>query len=309
MPALQEQDFDRLAARVVDGFMGGDKLADAAATAAMDHELSPDQIERLVETANTVAFLRLMDQQRARATGSGPDMTREFDPIDARQIIEAIMGRIQVPGHEAEPHPEPDGDEGPLPNEIGEGEGLIARGSPKATALKEPPIDDDNDGPFPKGQRQKAKEDASRPPKKPPARAAERDEAKEAMFRRLRLEKLAGILEDQLQQAELCFGEAAERLDRVFRLAHGAPDMDTFEKDALALHGDEIGGAILNEILRQHGRPLLSISDLQHKHAALQNRHIVEESRAAREFDTLVKIAREARRLAAGIEHVRAQCG
>lgn len=305
MPAFQEQDFDRLAATVVDGFMRGEKLADAATTAAMDHELSPDQIERLVETANTAAFLRLMEQQRASAVGSGPDMTREFDPIDARQIIESIMGRIQVPGHEVAPHPEPDGDEGPLPDET-----LVHEGDPTATEpKKDPPIDDDNNGPFPKGPKQKAKEDAGgRPAKKPPARAPAKDEAKEAMFRQLRLEKLAGILEDQLQQAELCFGEAAERLDHVFQLAHGAPGIDAFEKDALALHGDEIGGAILNEVLRQRGRPLLSISDVQHKHAALRDRHVVEENRATREFDTLVKIAREARRLSAGIEHLRAQC-
>lgn len=308
MRALQEHDFDQLATRVVDGFMGGEKLADAAATAAMDHELAPDQIERLVESANTTAFLRLMEQQRTSANGNGPDMTREFDPIDARQIIEAIMGRIQVPGADGLAHAEPDGDTGPLPDEVGEAEALSARGAPAATAPKDSPIDDNN-GPFPKGDKQKAKEKAvDQPPKKPAARAPDKDEAKEAVFRRLRVDKLAGILEDQLRQAELAFGDASSRLDHVMRLAHGAPTMAAFEKDALALHDDEVGIAVLNGIRGSRGLGPLSPSEARQKYAALADRHVVEESRATREFDTLVKIAREAHRLHAGIEHLRAQC-
>ena len=97
MRALQDNDFEQMATRVVDRFMSGSKLADAATDEAMGGQLTPDQIERMVQAANTMAFLRLMEQQKAQATGAGPDMTHEFDPIDTRQIMEQIMGQVPTP--------------------------------------------------------------------------------------------------------------------------------------------------------------------------------------------------------------------
>ena len=92
MRAFREQDFDQMAERVVDRFMNGDKLADAATAEAMGGELNPDQIARLVQSANTMAFLRLMDQQKAQG---GADMTHEFDPIDPRQVLQQIVQQTE----------------------------------------------------------------------------------------------------------------------------------------------------------------------------------------------------------------------
>lgn len=309
MRAYQEQDFEKMAARVVDRFMRGEKLADVAAAEARESQLNPDQIDRLAHSANTMAFLRLKDQQEAQGA---PDMTSEFDPIDARQILQLLMAHLG--GQHAEsgamPHAEPDGDEMPLPDEschapVGEGEAQTAMGNDEPKA----PIDDDNDGPFPKGQKQKAKEDDGKKPKKEPPTEARKDEAKEAAFRARRMRKLGDVLEDQLKQAELAFDDAFGALQTQLRRAHGAPSAALFEKDALALHDTAAGRAVLAAVQEARGWPVTSVDEANVKVAALADRHIVDDTTEAnRTFAALVKIAAEASRIKQGIEHVRNQC-
>lgn len=321
MQAFREQDFDKMAERVVDQFMGGAKLADAATSEAMGGLLNPDQIARLVQAANTMAFLRLMDQQKAQG---GADMTHEFDPIDARQIMQQIVG--QTPEHSdfggqhgtGSPGMDPDAgpDAGPLPDEMGahhappqfgEGEAQQAMGNDEP---KGPPIDDDNDGPFPKGEKQKSKDDSddTKKSKKKPAAKPEKDEPKEAAFRDRRMHKLADVLEDQYKQAEWAFEDVFSNLQRQLQRAHGAPSAETFEKDALALHGDAIGIVVLNMVKESQGLPMLEFADANAKTAALHDRHLVDETEANKLFATMVKIATEAARLKSGAEYARAQC-
>lgn len=312
MRAYREQDFDKMAERIVERFMQGEKLADAATTEAMGGELNPDQIARMTQAANTMAFLRLMEQQKAQGV---PDMTSEFDPIDPRQIIQQLVGSVDVPHMDAPPHAEPDGDECPLPNEMGaahappsfgEGEAQQAMGNNEP---KGPPIDDDNDGPFPKGEKQKTKDDAGKPKKKAPPKASEKDEPKEAAFRERRLRKFADVLEDQYKQAEWAFEDAFSNLQRQLNRAYGAPSMEAFEKDALALHGDdEIGVAMLNMVRIDRGMSVIESDTARTKTAALADRHVVEETETTRLFDQIVKIASAAAKLQRGAAHVRTLC-
>lgn len=306
MRAYREQDFDKMAERIVDRFMHGEKLADAATAEAMGGELNPDQIARMVQAANTQAFLRLMEQQKAQGT---PDMTGEFDPIDPRQIVQQLVNSVNVPHMDAPPHAEPDGDEMPLPNEMGmHGMGGDEPEAPVPPADGGATDDDDNDGPFPKGPKQKAKDDADKPKKKAPPKAPEKDEPKEAAFRERRLRKFADVLEDQYKQAEWAFEDAFANLQRQLNRAHGAPTMEAFEKDALALHGDDVGVAMLNMVRLDRGLSTLEIDDARHKTAALADRHVVEETEITRTFDLIVKIATEAAKLQRGAAHVRAMC-
>ena len=312
MRAFREQDFDKMAERVVDHFMSGGKLADAATQEAVSGELNPDQIARLVQAANTMAFLRLMDQQKAQG---GADMTGEFDPIDPQHVIQQLIGSVDVPHMDAPPpHAEPDGDEGPLPDEMGarrappfgEGEAQAAKGN--TPPKKSPPIDDDNDGPFPKGEKQKAKDDAEKKDKKEPAKGSESDSKKEAAFLDRRRRKFAEVLEDQYRQAEWAFEDTMARLDANLRRAHGAPTMEAFEKDALAMHGDDFGIVVLNLVRGDRGLPPLEFDAARAKVAALADRHLVEDTEATRLFDQLVKIASEAAKLQQGAERVRSLC-
>ncbi len=302
MRVYREQDFDKMAERVVDRFMQGEKLADAATGEAMGGALNPDQIARMVQAANTQAFLRLMEQQKAQG---GHDMTNEFDPIDPRQIIQQLVQSVDVPHMDAQPHMAPDGDEGPLPDEMQHG--AMPPGLDAHDAGDED--DADNDGPFPKGKKQKAKDDADKPKKKSPPKSEPKDEVKEAAFRERRLRKFADVLEDQYKQAEWAFEDAFSNLQHQLNRAHGAPTMEAFEKDALALHGnDDIGVAMLNMVRLERGLSHIESDDARAKTAALADRHIVEETETTRLFDTIVKIATEASKLQRGAAHVRALC-
>jgi hypothetical protein len=306
MRAFREQDFDQMAERVVDRFMNGDKLADAATAEAAQGALNPDQIARMVQAANTQAFLRLMDQQKAQGQ---PDMTNEFDPIDARQIVQQLIGQVDVPhmdpgGGGGMPHAEPDGDEGPLPNEMQRHD--LAGDEPAVPADDDGA--DDNDGPFPKGQKQKAKDDEDKPKKKAPPFPPKKDEAKEAAFRDRRIMKLAAVLEDQYKQAEWAFEDSFTNLGLLLKRASGAPTAVAFEKDALALHNHEIGLVVLNMVKESQGLAPISFDDAHAKVAELADRHLVDDTEANRTFATLVKIAVEANRLRLGAAHARSQC-
>lgn len=300
MRVYREQDFDKMAERVVDRFMTGEKLADAATQEAMTGELNPDQIARLVHAANTQAFLRLMDQQKAQGDA---DMTHEFDPIDARQVIQQLVNAAgplnmttTVPAA-----PLGDSDNGPLPDEMS-----AQRAPAYGDDTQAPPIDDDNNGPFPKGEKQKAQTDKTA--EKDPAKSTKGDAQKEAAFCERRLHKFAEILEDQYHQAEWAFEDGMTQLSQHLQVAHNRLSMEDFEKNALAMHSDDFGIAVLNLVRGDQGLPPLEFDTAREKAAALTDHHLVDESAAMSTFSQLVKIATDAMRLQQGAAHVRSMC-
>jgi len=325
MPALREQDFDKLATQVVDEFLAKRaKLADAAAQVAMQNKMNPDQIERLTQSANTMAFLRMMEDTKAQG---GQDLTQEFDPIDSRQVIRIVIDQtgvhveadpsvdVQQSGGNGEDHHElpnemaalrgsggedmqpgmPGGEE-PMP----EGLGLDGGGSEDGDEGEEP---DGKAPPFGKKPKAKAKaKDDDKPEKKKP------ETPKEAGQRLMRTRKLAGILEDQRLQADIVFQDTYEKLAARFKRIYTAVAFDTFEKDALAEYGDEYGIQILNGLRETRKMPPLEEQDARSKVAALEDRHVTEESIELSLFADLVKTARDAKRLEHGIAVLRSQC-
>lgn len=278
MPALREQDFDKLAAQVVDEFLSKRaKLADAAAKVAQQNGLNPDQIERLTQSANTMTFLRMMEN--AKAAGA-TDLTQEFDPIDSRHVIKIVIDNTGVhidPGPGADIQQGQHGQE-ELPNEM-----AAVRG----------------------GMPPNAEHEAQESPK---VEKEEHESPKEAGFRIMRTRKLAGVLEDQLRQAHLLFDETHEKLAARFKRLSNLNGFDAFEKDALADHGDTYGIAVLNSLRETRNMPLLSDADGFRKSAALADHHVTEETVELTLFGDLVKTAREAHRLAQGIAFLRTQC-
>ena len=298
MRALREKDYEEMAGRVVDQFMqNGTKLADGAVEEAVGGQLNPDQVERLVQAANTMAFLRLMEARKAEGA---PDLTHEFEPVDTRSILQAIIGRGPDLGGPETPllSPGPDGDDAPLPDEM---RGL--REGPSSG--KDSPIKDD-DGPFPKGERQKA-QDAANPRGKEPAHPAGKDLKKEAMIRNRQLAKLASVFDDQLIEAEMSFDDAYGRFSEWFKLAHGAPRFEAFEKDAMSLVDDDHGLAVLNLMRQGRGLPCAG-RDVLEKCASLCDRHVTSDYPALREFRRMVEIAKQASRVRDGASHVRSLC-
>lgn len=331
MPVLREQDFDKLAARVVDQFLSGKaKLADAAAAEAMNSEMNPDQIQRLTQSANTMAFLKMMEQQKAQ----GGDLTQEFDPIDARQVIRIVIDNTGVhvepeTGHEGPP-PGPGGAPDELPDEMGVIRAQGPGGPPGMPGGDEPPMDDAGGPPEeeagaapPFGQKGPPKAKGKAPPfgKKKDTKSEKKDEEddapeeddkpetpKQAVFRVLRLRKLAGVLEDQLKQAEWAFEDTFEKLAARFKRVYNDVSFEGFEKDALAEHGDAVGVVVLNMMRQTRGLEQLETKTAFEKAAALEDRHVSEESPELHLFGTLVKIAQKANQLQQGIDYVRARC-
>lgn len=297
MRPLSEQDFDKMATRVVDQFMGGRKLAEVAADEAAQAQLTPDQIERLVQAANTMAFLRLMEEQKAHAREGGPDMTREFDPIDAGAVIKSLLGAA-APG------------EGMMEATPGVGLDELSLDADNDDECEDDyedsSEDDDNDGPFPKGDKQKQAEHGRN--KRAAVAAAVPDRLKVAAFADRRNRKLLGILEDQYRQAEWAFEDEFSKLATVLKRASNTPSLAAFEKDAMALHPDAAGTTVLNLVRGSRGMPALSLEYVQDKYASLADRHIVDDNEAVRLFDKLVKIANQASKLQTGVTYLREKC-
>lgn len=299
MRALREQDYDEMAGRVVDRFLGENvKMADAAVEEAVNGQLNADQIERLVQAANTMAFLRMMEARKAEGER---DMTHEFEPLETRSVIKSIINAgpgLCQPESDEPAMPQGDGDDEPLPDEMSERR--RTQGPENVSGISDTP-----DGPFPKGERQKAQERSD--DKKPPAKVQDKDARKEAMVRDNRLAKLASVFDDQLIAAEMAFDDGYGRLARLFKLAHGAPRFEDFEKDAISVEGDQHGLAVVNLMRRDRGLPLRG-PDAVEKAAQLRDRRIVDDTQPIREFRALVKISRQAARVRDGALHVRSLC-
>lgn len=316
MAILREHDFDNAAGRAVDRFLsGGSKLADAVAEEAVGGGMNPDQIERLVQAANTMAFLRLMESRKAQGAG---DLLHEFDPTDARHIIQMIVNADDAPhpGPEAAPGmpgpPDmmgaaPGGGSDELPDELPD-EMSAVRG-----AQKRPPAglsggEGENDAEkmpqtFKAKDKGGGKDDKANDKEKSKAK-----EEKEAALLAGRRRKLAAVLEDQYRQAELAFEERYAALRTQFRRAHVPATFVNFEKDALAEHGSEVGIGIVNAMREERGMPPLVHEAALTKIADLQDRHLVEDTEELRLFGSLVKIATDAEQLRRGVEWMRTQC-
>lgn len=311
MPVLSERDFDKLAAQVVDQFLAGDtQLASAAAKVASSSQLNPDQIERLVQTANTQTFLRMMDQ---RKEAGEEDLMHEFDPIDSRQVIRIVIDEAGVHIQGPHDHGNDAGGEG------GEGlEGLEGAEGAEAEAtehedelpdemaeVRAPPPDEEEEAAAAAtveeaGEAEEAAKDLQE-------LQGKKDE-KEAALRQQRMRKLATILADDYLQQELSFEEQFATLATRFKRAHVELPFDVFEKDAFAETHDAVGANVLNALRGSQGLPALDLDLPQEKTAAFADHHVSDDSPELQMFEDLVKLAHESLKTQRGLDWLRSQC-
>ena len=284
MRVWREQDFDRMASRVVDQYLSGRaKLADAAAAEAREAGLNPDQIERLTQSANTMTFLRMMEDRKAQGAG---DLTQEFDPIDARQVIRIV---IDDTGVHVDRGPT-GGDEENTPAEAYALPDEMAAMRCPPPGVTTPPTEGPADDPVSDRK----------------SKATSRKQAELAI---LRARKLAAVFDDQVRQAEWAFEDAHDQLVARFRRVYNDVTYASFEKDALAEHGDAIGLTVLNLVRESRRMPPLDATQGLEKAAALEGRHVSEDTPELRLFETLVKVARGAAELKRSLGLLRARCG
>jgi hypothetical protein len=81
---MAAEDYEKLAKEIVGEFMHGTSLEDGAVKQADALSLNPDQIQNLVQAANTLAHLALMDQK------TDGDKVVEFAPADPQVVLKRV---------------------------------------------------------------------------------------------------------------------------------------------------------------------------------------------------------------------------
>lgn len=85
MRVLRLEDFEKMAREVVnDHFQSKVPLEDRLVKAAQDGELNPDQIQNLVQLANTLAHLTIFDNK------TGDDRIIDFSPVDPSNVLNKV---------------------------------------------------------------------------------------------------------------------------------------------------------------------------------------------------------------------------
>lgn len=293
MPVFQDSDFQNMAGRVVDRFLSRQAALDAAAAdEAKSNQLNPDQIERLVQEANTQTFLRMMDQRKQQGAG---DLTHEFDPIDSRQVIRIVIDQNgvhidgphdnNVDGQSMGPSAGPAAGSDELPDEMG----ALRRGAP------------------PKGD----SEDKDKKPKKKDKDDDGEDKEKKASampqhLARRKLESVAAFMRDKHAQLEFRFEDEFGALVARFRGIGGREKLSEFEKDALDTYRDPFSPRILNSMRSALRLPAYDDTALATKTAGLED-HVTIGSPELSLFGELVTMAKTASRLQDGIRWIEEQ--
>lgn len=291
MPVYRDADFDKFSSEVVDRFLSGQsKLADAAAEMAMQHQMNPDQVQQLIQAANTLTFLRMMNQQKQQGS---PDLMQEFEPASPDDVLRVIL---QQHAPEASPQmgqPNPMEMQHELPDEMaqvrGDMDGDGDLDTPEEAEVEKEvqeaggTHEDAEEAAHGKRKEKKA------PPngKKEPAEKPEKKPSKEASIMKLR--KVASGLKDRRLQTEYHFEEVFDKLAHEFKRIYG-PSYDEFEKSAMAEYGDA-AVPVLNSIREQLRKgPIESTNE---KIASLKN-HISEETNELKMLEILLTDIKQA---------------
>lgn len=86
MPTFSRHDIDTMGFKVAEEFRNGSTLHDSIVKIAKHNQMNPEQIKRLVESANTTAFLNEFKGK------SGNQRMVEFDVADPSRVIDEALG-------------------------------------------------------------------------------------------------------------------------------------------------------------------------------------------------------------------------
>lgn len=204
MPRFDETTLEKRATEVVDRFLR-EKIAltEGVVDAAQEENLNPEQLKRLVETVNNMAFLKKFEGAPDRLGAS------EFEPASADAALQRILEQAGAEADQAELPGEPtavDNGTSPQNGGINTADDLVA-----ALPNTRPEV-----SPLPP------------PTQQPPPADPTVSGAKMAM----RMHKTAEQLRDGRYQAQYRFEDAFQKLATYFTHTN-APSYEEFEKDAL----------------------------------------------------------------------------
>jgi hypothetical protein len=194
MPLMDENLLQKMAAEVVARFQREKvALTDGIVDAAQGNDLNPEQIRRLVETTNNMAFLNRFEGAPDRVAAS------EFEPADANAALQRLVSAAKD---------------------------VMDTMAPLGGTAGGDSLAQDMTAELPTTH-------PGAPPPLPPAPAAEQMEPKVSGARTImRLRKTAEELRDQRYRARLAFTEAFQKLATVFTRT-GGPRFEEFEADVL----------------------------------------------------------------------------
>ena len=205
MPRFDETALEKRATAVVDRFLREKvALTDGVVDAAQEENLNPEQLKRLVETVNNMAFLKKFEGAPDRMGAS------EFEPASADAALQRILDQAGAEGENAELPGEPtavdNGSNGQNSGGLNSVEDLVA--ALPTTRPGEPPL----------------------PP--PPEPAPPVDPRVSGAKVAMRMHKTAEQLRDAHYQAQFRFNDMFQKLATSFTRTN-APAFEAFEQDAL----------------------------------------------------------------------------
>lgn len=296
MAPPSEQDFEVLGRRVVASLGSMPDLNHAAADVAEQERFNPDQIRRLIEYANTEAFLKQLHGGAGEESGTPPvtppNPVGEFEPAQAGTVIHIILSRGgNVPGDMAS-------------TDFGEDvtstfpdsalkEPKLAPGAPETEA----PIEESSEAAEPEDEEPRDEEPEGKDAKKPfPKKLEKREAAHRA------LDRVLGQIVDRRHQERFAFdAKAAVLVDLVRR----RPALfAAIEKVAYNLYADQpVALAILSNLRVNLRQPPLTEDEVCIKQAGAPR--VFEAIPELSTIDELVEHARSAVRYQRAEEYLR----
>ena len=205
MPQFDETALEKRATEVVTRYLTEKvALTDGVTDVAMQDNLNPEQLKRLVETVNNMTFLKKFEGAPDRVAAS------EFEPADADAALNRIVDQAGQ---------EPSGSHGDRPpTEHAEVPGGVSSAEDFAAALP-------NSRP----------ETQPLPPPPPPDPLAPMKVSSARVL--IGLRKTAEQLRDERYQAQYRFTDTFQKLATHFTRVRNADAFEEFERDALYKHG------------------------------------------------------------------------
>lgn len=210
---MRRSDYEKLAEKVVDALEDGGSLEEGVVEVAKEKSLNPEQIRRLVELANTAAFLRLFGET------SGDDRMVDFDVADPRAVIKKFFDSV----------PSSDSKSVTLTTSGGTDEDFFADITDELRGLPVEAAGEKDEDPA-------------------EAKTASEGTVPMGKFRKLRIEEM---LLDKVAAAGYAAEEIASDLARSFRGVYSQSKLAGFEADVVALHKEAAAPPImaLREVL------------------------------------------------------------
>lgn len=211
--SLVESDYDYLSDDVVNSYVSNDTpLNDSILKIAQDKDFNPDQIKRLVESANTKTFLKMFKNP----DNKGKNI--EFPVADSKDILSNFYGDC--------------------------GSGGSSSSSPKKVTITSITVDKGGDAisdfcDMPDMMRSSRHGDM---PSFPSELMVDDSPSESRPVKRvviLRMKKVASELKDRIFEKEHDYVDGLEKLCSEFKKYYG-PDFGEFEKEASLIHGEVI---------------------------------------------------------------------